>query len=192
MPGMRVRIVHRGAGIIHRGAGLLGALSAGLLVAACGGDDGGEEVPDLCAPLDAMPGGQVELGTGDIKFEPLGDTLPIITSSAQSDPFVEVHARIRDLPPGDFDNLFDPRNPRTRVRLEIDGAAMPITVDCARFGYVAAPEPGAFDLKQSLRVGFGLMPIEPFIGKRTRVLVEVLGSNLRFASDEKLVTLVAP
>lgn len=187
--------MHSGRRAVHRTAsplGPLGALTAGLLVAACGGgaDDG--VLPEVCTPLDATPGGEVEIGTGDITFQPLGDTLPIITSSAQSDPFVQVHARIRDLPPGNFDNLFDPHNPRTRVRLEIDGAAMPISVDCARLGYVEASEPGAFDLKQSLHVGFGLMPIEPFIGKQTRVIVEVLGANRRSARDEKIVTLVAP
>jgi hypothetical protein len=179
-----------------RGAGLLGALSAGLLVAACGGGAGSHDGPmpptGPCWPLDAMPGGQVELGTGDVTFEPLPDTLPIITSSAQSDPYVQVHARIRDLPPGDFDNLFDPRNPKTKVSLEIDGFAMPIALDCpASFGYVVAPEPGAFDLKHSLHVGFGLMPIAPFIGKQARVLIEVVGSNGRSAHDEKLVTLRA-
>lgn len=179
----------------HRTASSLGALTAGLLVAACGGGSGSHDGPappmGPCWPLDAMPGGQVEIGTGEFDFEPLGDMLPIVTSSAQSDPFVRVHARIRGMPPGNPDNLFDPRNPRTKARLEVEGIDMPVTVDCpASIGYVAAPEPGAFDLKHSLSVGFGFMPIEPFINKQTRVVVEVVGSNGLSARAEKLVTLV--
>ena len=184
---------------VPRGAGMVGALTAGVWLAACGGGGGGGHDSAVtpptgpCWPLDAMPGGQVEIGTGDITFEPLADTLPIITSSAQSDPFVQVHARIHDLPPGDPDNLFDPRNPHTKASLEIDGVSMPITVECpASIGYVAAPEAGVFDLKHSLHVGFGLMPIDPFVGKQARVLVEVVGSDGHSARDEKLVTLIAP
>jgi hypothetical protein len=189
VPAMRLCIA------VPRGAVLLGALSAGLVVAACGGGAGSPDGPmpptGPCWPLDAMPGGQVELGTGQIDFEPMGDTLPIITSSAQADPFVRVHARIRGMPPGDPDKLFDPRNPRTKARLEVEGFDKPITVDCpASFGYRPAPESGAFDLKHSLSVGFGFIPIDPFVGKQARVVLEVVGSNGLSARDEKLVTLV--
>lgn len=178
-----------------RMASALGALTAGLLVAACGGGSESHDAPPppmgQCWPLDAMPGGQVEIGTGQIDFEPMGDMLPIITSSAQADPFVRVHARIRGMPPGDPDQLFDPRNPRTKARLEVEGVDEPITVECpASLGYRPAPESGAFDLKHSLNVGFGFMPIDPFIGKQARVVLEVVGSNGLSARDEKLVTLV--
>jgi hypothetical protein len=180
-----------------------GALGASLLLAACGdsgpptacGVSSGPVLPmEPCWPVDVTPGGQVELGTGDITFEPLPDTLEIITSSAQSDPFVNVHARIRDLPPGNPCDIFDPHNPRTKVRLVVNGLTFPMGVDCpATLGYTAARgEPGAFDLVSSLHVGFGDTKPDQVSGMQAQITVEVVGSDGRYAKDEKLVTLMAP
>jgi hypothetical protein len=171
----------------------MGAVGA-LLFAACG-SDGEDPTPDApvggpCWPLEATPGGEVELGTGDITFEALGDTLEIITSSAQSDPFVEIHARIRDLPTGDPENLFDPDNPRTKASLFIESLNLTLGVSCpATIGYTAAPVSGAFDLARSLKVGFGFMPIAGIPGRQGRITLEVVSSDRRYAKAEKVVTL---
>lgn len=168
-----------------------------LLLGACGGNGGAVDarvVVDAgpCWPLPSTPGGEVELGTGDIDFVPLGDTLEVISSPAQSDPFVQVHARIRDLPPGDADDIFAPGNPKTKASLVIESLGMTIGVDCpATLGYAAAAEPGAFDMVHSLHVGFGFMPIDQVPGKQGRVTIEVVGSDGHYAKAEKLVTLTA-
>ena len=180
----RSRVVHSALGI--------------LLLAACGGTNGTtidaapiDAAP--CWPVPSTPGGTIELGTGDIAFEPLGDTLEIISSPAQSDPFVQVHARIRDLPPGNTDDLLDPTNPRTKASLVIESLGLTLGVDCpARFAYVASPAPGAFDLVHSLHVGFGFMPIDQVPGKQGHLTIEIVGSDGHYAKAEKLVTLVAP
>jgi len=166
-----------------------------LLLAACGGNGStgsDARVVDAgpCWPLPSTPGGSVELGTGDIVFEPLGDTLEVISSPAQSDPFFQVHARIRGLPPGDANDIFAPGNPKTKARVDIEALGVSIGVDCpATLGYAASTEPGAFDMVTSLHVGFGLMPIDQVPGKQGRVTVEVVGSDGHYAKAEKLVTL---
>jgi|GEM_PF-6319553 len=176
-----------------------GAAVLSLVLGACGGNGG--SAPDArladaagpCWPLPSTPGGEIELGTGDIAFEPLGDTLDLISSPAQADPFVQVHARIRDLPPGDADDIFAPGNPRTKASLAIEALGVTIGVDCpASLGYAAsAAAPGAFDMVHSLRVGFGVMPIDQVPGKQGRVTIEVVGADGRYAKAEKLVMIVA-
>ena len=169
------------------------ALGASLLLASCGGHDSPAVDAGPCWPLSATPGGQVELGTGDLTFEPWPATMAIITSSAQSDPFVEVHARIRDLPPGNPNNIFDPHNPKTKASLVIDGLTFPQGVECpGTLGYVASPVAGAFDLLHSLHVGFGTTPLDQVAGKQARVTIEVVGSDGHYAKDEQFVTLMAP
>jgi hypothetical protein len=165
-----------------------------MLLASCG--DNGSPVVDAgpCWPLKATPGGQVELGTGDIDFEPMPDMVPIISNTSQSDPYLQVHSRIRGLPPGDPRNLFDPRNPKTKVSAVIPelGLVLGMGIDCpATLGYVASPEPGAFDLSpHSLRVGFGFgFSVDQASGKQARITIEVVGSNGLYAQAEKLVTL---
>jgi hypothetical protein len=167
-------------------------IGAGMLLASCGGSDG---TPDAgpCWPLNAKPGGQVELGTGDIDFVPMPAMLAIVSSASQSDPFLQVHARIRGMPPGNPDDFFDPRNPKTKVAAVIEDPALTLGVECpASIGYVSSPEAGAFDMLHSLRLGFGLFPLEQVSGKQARITIEVVGSNGLYARDEKLVTLTTP
>ena len=171
------------------------ALGALLLVAACGGDDGGggDDAGGPCWPLSASPGGQVELGTGEIDFEPMPDVLAVVANTSQSDPYIEVHSRVRGMPPGSPDDPFDPKNPRTKVGLVSDELGLVLGVECpASLGYVASPEDGAFDLVHSLRIGFGLFPLEQVAGKHARITIEVVGSNRRYARDEKDVVLMTP
>lgn len=172
--------------------GVLGALVA--VAAACDdGDGGGDDAPGPCWPLPSTPGGQVELGTGDIDFEPMPDVLTVVKNASQSDPYIEVHSRIRGMPPGSRDDPFDPKNPRTKVALVSDALGLTLGVDCpASIGYVAAPVSGAFDMIHSLRIGFGALPIDQVSGKTARITIEVVGSNRLYARDEKVVTLMVP
>jgi hypothetical protein len=164
------------------------------LVAACGG---GETTPDgepgPCWPLPASDGGEVEIGTGELYFEPMPDTLTVIRSASQSDPFLMVHSRIRGMPGGNPGDPFDPRNPRTKVSAEIPELGLMLGVACpASLGYVPSPEQGAFDLQYSLRIGFGMYPVAQANGKQARMVLEVVGSNKRYARAEKVVTLSVP
>ncbi|HWU86837.1 MAG TPA: hypothetical protein VN253_06165 [Kofleriaceae bacterium] len=132
----------------------------------------------------------MELGTGDATFAPMPAVLPVIVS-LQAEPFVAVHSRIRGFPPGDPDNAFDPRNPRTKVSATIDAVNLTLGQTCpASVAYVAGPEAGTYDLARSLRLGFGQFPIRRVAGKQARITIEVVGSNGLTARDEKLVTLM--
>jgi hypothetical protein len=171
------------------------ALGALFLLASCG-DDGVVGFPDNlepCWPIMSSPGGSVEMGTGQITWMPMPDTVIVNKNPTQSDPYLEVHSRIRGMPPGSPDDPFDPKNPRTKVGLAVDELGLVLGVDCpASLGYVAASESGVYDLVHSLRVGFGSYPVDQAIGKQARITVEVVGSNRLYARDEKVVMLVAP
>lgn len=170
------------------------ALGAGLL-ASCGGPPSQaiDAPPAPCWPLDAMPGGQAELGTGDLTFEPMPAMLPIVTDVSQSDPYLQIYARIRGIPPGNPGDILDPRNPHTKIGAAIDELGLTLGVECpASLGYVAAPEAGAFDLVHALRIGTGIIPVGQLAGKQTRITLEVVGSNGLYAQDMKLVTLTIP
>src|SRR4051812_16527606 len=90
-----------------------------LLLAACGGNGG--VAPDArvdagpCWPLPSTPGGAGAPRTADLDVMPLGERREVRRSAARGDPFRRVHARIRDLPPGDADDIFAPGNPKTKV-----------------------------------------------------------------------------
>ena len=177
--------------------GALGGISLlGLLLAACGGHPGQPaDAPGPCWPLDAMPGGQAELGTGDITFQPFPAMLPIIRDGSQSDPYLAVHARIHGLPPGNPDDILDPGNPHTKVDATIDELGLTLGVQCpGSLGYVASPQggAGAFDLIHSLRIGLGTIPFDQVSGKQVRITLVVVGSNGLFAQDTKMATLMAP
>ena len=166
-----------------------------MLLAACG-DDGGTAADSgggPCWPLEASPGGEVELGTGEIDFEALGSTIIIVRNASQSDPFMQLHSRIRGMPAGDPNDPFDPRNPKTKVAVVIDELSLTLGVECpASLGYVASPEAGAYDMVHSLRIGFGIFPTDQAVGKQARITIEVVGSNRLYAKDERTVTLTAP
>lgn len=170
-----------------------GALGVTLLLASCGGHASqGADAAGPCWPLDAMPGGQAELGTGDIAFQPMPAMLPIIKDATQSDPFLQIHARIHGLPPGNPADILEPSNPRTKIGATIDELGLTLGVECpATLGYVASAEAGSFDLVHSLRIGIGTLPPAQLAGKQARITLEVVGSNGLYAQDMKLVTLTA-
>ena len=173
---------------------LVSVLAVMSLAAACGDDQmQPADAPGPCWPLTSKPGGQLQIGTGDVTWEAMPDVLPIVRAGSQSDPFMMIHARMRGMPPGDPNDFFDPANPRTMATVVIDAAGLTLGLDCpASMGYVPSPEAGAYDLLHSLRIGFGLNPADQVDGMQARITIEVVGSNGLYASDEKTVTLMAP
>jgi hypothetical protein len=171
-------------------------LAAAVAVASCNGDEAPPpnwaEAGEPCWPLSAKQGGSVQVGTGDIAFQPMPDTLDIIKNGSQGDPFIEIHARIHGMPPGNPDDFLDPRNPRTKLGLVIDETGLALGIECpASLGYVPAPD-GAYDLIHSLRIGFGFTPLDTLNNRQARIGIEVVGSNGLYAHDERVVILKAP
>jgi hypothetical protein len=167
------------------------ALRAGLLLAACGGNE--RPAADAgCWPLSDSPSAQI--GTGDVTFEPLPDVLPVIINASQGDPYLQVHVRIHGIPPGDPQDTLASGNPKTMGSVVIPELGRTLGADRppATFGYTCSPEPGAYDLARSLHIGFGFgdNPLDQVSGKQARITVEVIGSNGLSARDEKLVTLM--
>jgi hypothetical protein len=162
--------------------------------AACGGGESPADAYDgPCWPLPSEPGGEVELGTGDLIFEPMPDVLDVTANASQSDPFLAIHSRIDGLPPGNPEDPFDPSNPRTKVSAVIPELGLTLGVECpSTLGYVESPAGDTFDLIHSLRIGFGAFPLADLEGVQATVTVEVVGTNRLYTRAEKTVTLSVP
>lgn len=169
----------------------LGALGAGLLLAACGSNE--HAVDAGCGPLGGTP--SVEAGTGGITFEPMPDVLPVFSNNSQSDPYLQIHARIRGIPPGNPDDAFDPSNPKTSEAVVIAdlGLTLGPGIDHpGTLGYVCSLAADAYDLIHSIKIGFGFgqTSLDQVSGKQARITIKVVGADGASASDEKLVTLM--
>ena len=67
---------------------------------------------------------------------------------------------------------------------------MPLGVACpASIGYVKSPDGDSYDSAQPLRIGLGTIPGSSIDGKQATIKIEIVGSNRKYASDEKTVTL---
>lgn len=143
-------------------------------------------------PANAVPGGQVTIGTGDISWQAMPAMLAIVANGSQSDPFLQIHSRIRGMPPGNANDPFDPANPKTLVSATIPDLGITLGVSCpATIGYVTSPDdPTSFDLLHSLRIGIGTQPIASVVGHQATLTVEVAGSNGLLAMDSKTVMLI--
>ncbi len=160
----------------------------------CGGDPH-QTTPDAgaCWPLTSTPGGSVALGTGDLTFTPMPDTLAVTRNGSQSDPYLPILARMAGLAPGDPHDALDPTNPHTKITGVIADLGLTLGVECpASIGYVAANGVAdTFDLAHALRIGLGTTTLASVDGKTIDITVEVVSGGL-YAKDEKLVTLTVP
>ena len=169
------------------------ALAAVTSTWACSGGSHGMPDAGPCWPLKGEPGGSVELGTGELMFQPMPTTLMVIRNASQSDPYLDINARIHGLPPGNPQDFFDPTNPKTKINATVPDLGWMLGIDCpASIGYMASGTPDYFDMLHSLRIGFGANPVQMADGKTAHITIDVVGSNGLIAHDEKDVTLSVP
>jgi hypothetical protein len=162
-----------------------------MMLAACGSSE--RPVDAGCGLVGDTPSAQA--GTGDLTFEPMPDVLPVFSNASQSDPYLEVHARIHGIPPGNPKDALDPGNPKTSEVVVIAALGLTLGPDAdhpATLGYVCSPDANAYDMVHAIRIGFGFgqTPLDQVSGKQARITIAVVGSNGASASDEKLVTLM--
>jgi hypothetical protein len=186
-----------------RRRGAVCSLVIASLLAACSGDDDDDSSPAEdagttadaavdCWPVETTtPGGEVEIGTGD-SFESMPDTIQFIIGT-QGGTFLQVHARIRGLEPGNPEDFLDPSNPKTRFTgVLFDGTV--VGRECpGKLGYVPSSEEGAFDRERAAALEF--LPWE--VGERSfdtemTLVAEVIDADGRYARHEKLVFAQAP
>jgi hypothetical protein len=168
--------------------------------AACSGDDAGSgdngvsgDASEDCWPVEtSTPGGTIELGTGVLAFEPLPDELQFIRGT-QGGTFLVLNARMKDLDPGDPDVLRAPGNPKSTFSATLfDGTV--VERECpATVGYKPSAEEGYFERSRHQVLEF--LPFE--LGQKAfdtdlTLKVEVIDSQGRYASDEKVVHCRAP
>ena len=175
----------------------------------CGDDaataaDGGADGPASSGPcleelsafpgVDPVPKGMAILGTGYDHFIAMPEELPLVFGS-QNGFNVDAHVQMSGLEPGDPANLYDPSNPRTRVRAYFadDGRPLNDVAKCPfRVGY--QPEGGAtYELARGVPVVFDTCwRAEHLIGRQLVIKLEVVDSTNGLATDERVVTAVAP
>ena len=166
------------AAVVLAAGARLGAALALLGCAAC-----------ASAPTTAGPTPQVEVGTGEQAFEPIGDgaTLHFI-QGPQGGFHVLGSVRVRGIDPGNTADLRDDRNPETIFRVWRDGSR--IDVDAAHFvrGLPALDDsPGWFGL-----VGrFVILDIatgDALVGASIRLEVEITAADGTRVEDARMVT----
>jgi hypothetical protein len=175
---------------------MMRALALALVcIAACGDDQHARLDGGPCWPLPAKPGGQVTIGTGEVGFQPMPDVVTITRSGGQASAYLPINAQIRGMPPGNPDDFFDPKNPKTKVSATLvdTGAALGVQIDCpASIPYVASTESGTYEMLHALRIDLGMTAPEVVANKQAILVVEVVGSNGVYAMDQKQVTMELP
>ena len=162
------------------------------LTIGCGNHDVPADATD-CWPTDTTAGGQLELGTGDTAFVAMPTEIDLVFGS-QGGYHIPTRTQIRNLDPGDLNDVTAPNNPRTRVRaFFIDteqptyGTSCPLRVGYAEQGDGSYVDPNVIEARFFENLG----PPDLF-DKQFRVLAEVIDSTNTLASDEKVVTVRAP
>jgi hypothetical protein len=146
-----------------------------------------------CWPVESSTaGGEVEIGTGPLGFEPMPEAVQFILGT-QGGTFLSVHARLRGLEPGNPDDLLDPTNPRTRFSAVLfDGTE--VARECpGTVGYEPSEENSYFERKRAQNLEF--LPFE--LGQKAfdtdiTLIVEVIDAQGRYARDEKTAFAQAP
>lgn len=160
---------------------LLAASMAAFSACSGGDDDGGS-------------GGEVELGTGTLAWEPLADEaeLTIIAGPQGGHHFI-VHARIRDLEPGDQSVPGSEHNPTTGffAYLADTGEQMDLGLPPYHLGYGDGDADGFSYLASGrLLILDDRAGVAQWYGQRVRLRVQVEDERGRRASDERIVIAV--
>ena len=209
-----VRIMRRMSGH-HRG--LVAALVA---MSGCG--DNIQLAPDAyvsppCWRDTHTPSGTVTLGTGISEFVPMPDSVELEYATQAAGYDLPVNARISGLIPGDPHDVLAPSNPRTRFKIYFvdqnstpcdpmgacvasgicfNGSCLTPTTQgrCgSSIGYVPAAAGNGYELGHALAVEFdNSLSQADLQGKRLLVTVEVLDASDHYATDQKVITLIAP
>lgn len=153
--------------------------------------------PKACWP-DAirMPKGSAVLGTGRNGFEAMPDVLPL-EYGMQAGFNLLAHVRMTGLTPGNPRDLFDPSNPRTRIRAYFADTPLPVPLNyyahCPfRSAYVAS-DGGGYELVEAVPVIFETCwRSEHLFGKRIRIELEILDDSGGYTTDVKFVTAAPP
>lgn len=162
--------------------------------------------PGECWPLiDHVPKGSATLGTGWNDFEVMPDVVPI-EYGTQDGYMMAAHVRMTGFDPGDPNDVFEPRNPRTRIRaffedpIQPDGGhpartshALNVYAYCAfRTGYRPVGD-GTYELSTGVPIIFDTCwRSDNVIGRRIRIELEILDDSGGYAKDVKVVTAGTP
>jgi hypothetical protein len=174
------------------------AVAVAVVLATGCGDNTSSSQPDAtldrpCWPIEtSVPGGEIELGTGNVSFEPMPASIPFILGG-QGGTFLYLNARIRGLEPGDPTDLFAARNPRTRFQVVL-GDGTVVGPECgASVGFRATADDGYFERAAPQQQAF--LPYS--LGERAfdtnvQIIVEVIDIDGNYARDEKTVFTTRP
>jgi hypothetical protein len=139
---------------------------------------------------DAVPGGAAELGTGTVDFEPLDpfEELDLVQGPQGGFHFI-VHARIRDMIPGDADDPDPSENPWTRFSaFRADGVQIDSRFPAVRVGYDDDGDPdGWFTLRSGRLLVIDNAEVPAIYGTQVRIVLAVRDVDGKVATDERWV-----
>jgi hypothetical protein len=165
-----------------------------VVVAAVGAcADSSAALPSSCWPIDeSAQSGMVELGYGgNGRWESMPASIQFQNGN-QGGTFLVLDARVRDLAPGDRNNIFAPGNPRTKFTVVLFDGTIVSPACPSRVPYVPSAE------GWSECVGPQPFPFLPYkLGEEAfdtdvRIIAEVIDARGNYARDEAMVHATAP
>jgi hypothetical protein len=167
---------------------LVSAVPAGIAGGACDGPPV-EAVVDAGATIDATPGGVAEIGTGMLEFEPVAaeEELGLVAGPQGGYHFI-VHARIREMEPGDPMRAGIPENPFTRFTcFSEDGRRIDVGVPPGlRIGYRTG-DGGWYELPSGRILQIYNEEVPGVVGQRVKISVDVSDAAGHRAIDERWI-----
>ncbi|MEJ7599675.1 MAG: hypothetical protein WKG01_17340 [Kofleriaceae bacterium] len=141
-----------------------------------------------------VPKGSATVGTGRDGFESMPEDLPL--DYGNQDGFMLIaNAKMTGFDPGNPNDNYDARNPRTRIRAYFDDTGVPLNFDAHcpfRYPYLPAGS-SEYALTQSIAVIFEVCWRSTHLfDKRIRVEMEIMDNEGGFTTDVKVVTARAP
>lgn len=138
--------------------------------------------------------GWATLGTGRDDFEAMPAMLPIEYGLQDGFDFI-AHVKMNGLVPGNPTNVFDPNNPRTRIRAYFTETNLPLNyyAKCPyRMAYVPTSD-GNYQLPTGVGIIFETCwRAQHLIGKQVRIELEVVDRDGAYSRDSVTVTLAEP
>ncbi|MBA3818856.1 MAG: hypothetical protein H0X17_08190 [Deltaproteobacteria bacterium] len=159
-----------------------------------GGIDASASAAGCWPELVTTPRGSAVLGTGRGGFEPMPEVLPLEYGTQDGYNLV-AHVRMSGFEPGDPKNIYERRNPRTRIRAYFDDTGVPLNfyARCPfRNGYIAADD-GGYELGEGVPIIFETCwRSNHLFGARIRIELELMDDAGGYTKDVRIVTAAPP
>ncbi|MBA3397305.1 MAG: hypothetical protein H0T89_32060 [Deltaproteobacteria bacterium] len=133
------------------------------------------------------------LGTGYDQFEAMPTELPL-EYGPQAGFNLVANVQMRGLIPGNPDDIFEPSNPYSRISAYFADTGVPLRTSVCAFNLGYKPvDATTYEMTDGVPLIFDTCWRSGHLfGRQIRITLEIYDANRGYASDERVVTAVAP